>query len=182
MIRGFATNRLLYAVDGVRMNTAIFRSGNIQNVINLDPFATERVEILFGPGSVMYGSDAIGGVMSFQTLSPQFSLDDEPLISGSAVIRTSTANNELTGHFDIKAGWKKWAMVSSISSFHFDDLRMGTYGPDEYLRPFFVERIDSLDVVVTNPDQHIQVPSAYDQINFMQKVKYKASESLNLSF
>ena len=182
MIRGFATNRLLYAVDGVRMNTAIFRSGNIQNVINLDPFATERVEILFGPGSVMYGSDAIGGVMSFQTLSPQFSLDDEPLISGSAVIRTSTANNELTGHFDIKAGWKKWAMVSSISSFHFDDLRMGTYGPDEYLRPFFVERIDSLDVVVTNPDQHVQVPSAYDQINFMQKVKYKASESLDLEY
>ena len=39
MIRGFATNRLIYTVDGVRMNTAIFRSGNIQNVINLDPFA-----------------------------------------------------------------------------------------------------------------------------------------------
>jgi outer membrane receptor protein involved in Fe transport len=182
MIRGFATNRLLFAVDGVRMNTAIFRSGNIQNVINLDPFATERVEILFGPGSVMYGSDAIGGVMSFQTLTPQFSLNDEPLISGSAAIRTSTANNELSGHFDVKAGWKKWAMVSSISSFHFDDLRMGTYGPDEYLRPFFVERIDSLDVVVTNPDQHVQVPSGYDQINFMQKVRYKASETLDIEY
>ena len=37
MIRGFATNRLIYSVDGVRMNTAIFRAGNIQNVINLDP-------------------------------------------------------------------------------------------------------------------------------------------------
>jgi hemoglobin/transferrin/lactoferrin receptor protein len=38
MIRGFSTNRLIYAVDGVRMNTAIFRGGNIQNVISLDPF------------------------------------------------------------------------------------------------------------------------------------------------
>jgi hemoglobin/transferrin/lactoferrin receptor protein len=75
MIRGFATNRLLYSVDGVRMNTAIFRSGNIQNVISLDPFAAEHTEVLFGPGSVIYGSDAIGGVMSFQTLSPQFSPD-----------------------------------------------------------------------------------------------------------
>src|SRR5690606_22275722 len=71
MIRGFATNRLLYAVDGVRMNTAIFRAGNLQNVINLDPFATESVEVIFGPGSVMYGRDAIGGVMSFQTLMPR---------------------------------------------------------------------------------------------------------------
>ncbi|MCB0839500.1 MAG: TonB-dependent receptor plug domain-containing protein, partial [Bacteroidetes bacterium] len=66
MIRGFATNRLLYTVDGVRMNNAIFRGGNIQNVINLDPLAIENAEVLFGPGSVIYGSDAIGGVMSFQ--------------------------------------------------------------------------------------------------------------------
>jgi len=42
MIRGFATNRLLYTVDGVRMNTAIFRAGNLQNVISLDPFAIEK--------------------------------------------------------------------------------------------------------------------------------------------
>ncbi|MFH2096151.1 MAG: TonB-dependent receptor plug domain-containing protein, partial [Bacteroidota bacterium] len=49
MIRGFATNRLLYVVDGVRMNTAIFRSGNIQNVISIDPFATENTEVFFGP-------------------------------------------------------------------------------------------------------------------------------------
>ena len=66
MIRGFATNRLLYSVDGVRMNSAIFRSGNIQNVISLDPFAIASTEILFGPGAVSYGSDAIGGVMVFR--------------------------------------------------------------------------------------------------------------------
>ncbi|WP_084607817.1 TonB-dependent receptor plug domain-containing protein [Prevotella dentasini] len=73
MIRGFATNRLLYSVDGIRMNTAIFRSGNLQNVISLDPFAMERTEVLFGPGSVIYGSDAMGGVMSFTTKNPVFS-------------------------------------------------------------------------------------------------------------
>ncbi|MDZ7693921.1 MAG: TonB-dependent receptor plug domain-containing protein [Balneolaceae bacterium] len=64
MIRGFATNRVLLVVDGVRMNNAIFRSGNLQNVISLDPNAIENTEVVFGPGSVIYGSDAIGGVMS----------------------------------------------------------------------------------------------------------------------
>lgn len=59
MIRGFATNRLLYTVDGIRMNSAIFRAGNIQNVINLDPFTMERTEVLFGPSSVMYGLSLI---------------------------------------------------------------------------------------------------------------------------
>ncbi|MBV2196938.1 MAG: TonB-dependent receptor plug domain-containing protein, partial [Flavobacterium sp.] len=101
MIRGFATNRLLYAIDGVRMNTAIFRGGNIQNVISLDPFAIEKSEVLFGPSSVIYGSDAIGGVMSFQTLTPQFTLEEKPLVAGNAFTRYSSANNEKTGHFDV---------------------------------------------------------------------------------
>ena len=112
MIRGFATNRLLYAVDGVRMNTAIYRSGNIQNVISLDPFALEKTEILLGAGSVMYGSDAIGGVMNFQTLTPELSLSDEELVSGKAIFRTSSANKERTAHVDVNVGWKKWSIVT----------------------------------------------------------------------
>ncbi len=110
MFRGFATNRLLYSVDGVRMNNAIFRGGNIQQVISLDPFAIENTEIFFGPGSLVYGSDAIGGVMSFQTIVPKFSLTNEPLITGQAVARLSSANKEKTGHFDINVGWKKMGL------------------------------------------------------------------------
>ena len=45
LIRGFSTNRLLITVDGVRFNTAIFRGGNVQNVISIDPFAIERTEV-----------------------------------------------------------------------------------------------------------------------------------------
>lgn len=134
MIRGFSTNRLLYIVDGVRMNTAIFRSGNLQNVISLDPFATEKTEVFFGPGSVIYGSDAIGGVMSFLTLTPQLSLSDKSLIAGKAVARYSSANTERTAHLDINIGGKKWASVTSFSSSDFGDLRMGSNCPDEYLR------------------------------------------------
>ncbi|PKP04553.1 MAG: TonB-dependent receptor [Bacteroidetes bacterium HGW-Bacteroidetes-9] len=182
MIRGFSTNRLLYSVDGVRMNTAIFRSGNLQNVISLDPFATEKAEILFGPGSVIYGSDAIGGVMSFQTLTPQFSRNGEVFIAGNAATRYSSANNEKTAHFDVNIGWDKWASVTSISSNDFGDLRMGSHGPDEYLRPFYVQRIDSTDVVVTNSDPRVQRPSGYSQINMMEKLRYSPNEKWDIQF
>ncbi|MBK6930370.1 MAG: TonB-dependent receptor [Saprospirales bacterium] len=182
MIRGFATNRLIYTVDGVRMNTAIFRGGNLQNVISLDPFATEKTEVLFGPGSVIYGSDAIGGVMSFQTLTPQLSLSDEPLIDGKAIMRYASANQEKTGHFDIQAGWKKWALLTSISSNDFGDLRMGSQGPDEYLRPFYVQRQDGADVTVTNDDPQIQRPSGYSQINMMQKLRFTPSKSWDFQY
>ena len=161
MIRGFSTNRLLYTVDGVRMNTAIFRGGNLQNVISLDPFAMERTEVLFGPDAVIYGSDAIGGVMSFQTLVPEFSVNEKPYITGNAVTRYASANNEKTGHFDVNVGWKKWAFVSSISSNDYGDLKQGSTGPDEFLRPFYVKREDSMDVVVTNEDPKVQNPSGY---------------------
>lgn len=182
MIRGFATNRLLYAIDGVRMNTAIFRGGNIQNVISLDPFATEKAEVLFGPSSVIYGSDAIGGVMSFQTLTPKFSKDDKTFISGNAIARYSTANNEQTGHFDVNLGWKKWASVTSFSSNDFGDLRMGSHGPDEYLRPFYVIRQNGEDVIVANENPLVQKPTAYSQINLMQKIRFAPNEKWNFEY
>ncbi|PLW94485.1 MAG: TonB-dependent receptor [Marinilabiliales bacterium] len=182
MIRGFATNRLLYVVDGIRMNTAIFRSGNIQNVISLDPFAIEKTEVLFGPGSVVYGSDAIGGVMSFQTMNPQFSISDKPFVKGSAIMRYSTANNEKTYHFDVNAGWKKLALLTSFSSNNYGDLIMGSNGPDEYLRPFFVMRMDSTDVLVNNANPKVQNPSGYTQLNFMQKLRYSPSDKWDIQY
>ncbi|TPV32033.1 TonB-dependent receptor [Paucihalobacter ruber] len=182
MIRGFSTNRLLYTVDGVRMNNAIFRSGNLQNVISLDAFATESTEVLFGPSSVIYGSDAIGGVMSFQTLTPQFSLDEKTLVKGNAVYRYASANNESTGHFHANVGWKRWAFLTSVTSQNYDHLRQGRHGPDDYLKPFFVQRINSEDQVVGQDDKLLQKPSAFSQINVMHKVRFQPNEAWDFQY
>ena len=88
-IRGFAANSVLLVVDGVRMNNAIFRNGNLQNVINIDPNALESSEVIFGPGSVIYGSDALGGVMDFHTIEPDWATDEEMLISANGLARFS---------------------------------------------------------------------------------------------
>ncbi|ELR71530.1 hypothetical protein C900_02593 [Fulvivirga imtechensis AK7] len=182
MIRGFATNRLIYTVDGIRMNNAIFRGGNLQNVINLDPFAVENTEVMFGPGSVIYGSDAIGGVMSFQMLTPQMSLTDEPLVTGKALMRYSSANKEQTGHLDVNVGWKQWALVTSFSSWDFDHLRQGSNGPDDYLKTIYPQRQDSVDIVITQDDPLLQIPSAYSQINMMQKVRFQPNENWDFQY
>src|SRR5690606_22070447 len=121
MIRGFSTNRLLMTVDGVRMNTAIFRGGNIENILSIDPFVVENTEVIIGPGSVVYGSDAVGGVMNFYTLKPKFSFEEGMAFSGNAITRYSTANEEKTGHIDLNFGFKEWAFLSSISYSDFGD-------------------------------------------------------------
>ncbi len=182
MIRGFATNRLLIAVDGVRMNNAIFRSGNLQNVISLDPFAIEQTEVLFGPGSVLYGSDAIGGVMSFYTLSPKYSINGKTLVTGSSSLRYSTANAEKTGHIDVNLGWEKWASVTSFSYSNFGDLRMGSSGPDEYLRNEYVVREGSADVVTQNPNPRVQTPTGYAQANVLQKIAYSPNSNWTFEY
>ncbi len=182
MIRGFATNRLIYIIDGVRMNTAIFRGGNLQNVINLDPFAIEHTEVLFGPGSVIYGSDAIGGVMSFQTFEPKFSLTEKPSVTGKAIARYSSANKEHTAHFDVNIGWKKWAFVTSLSSWDFDHLKQGSHGPDDYIKNIYPQRQDSKDVVITQNDPLLQIPSAYSQFNQMHKVRFRPNEKWDFQY
>ncbi|MCB2206181.1 TonB-dependent receptor [bacterium] len=182
MLRGFATNRVLITVDGVRMNTAIFRSGNLQNVISLDPNAIERTEVLFGPGSVMYGSDAIGGVMSFTTREARYADNGSMLLAGHAMLRGSSANAEKTGHVDVNLGWHNLALLTSVSYADYGDLRMGSDGPDEYLRTRYVEQGPAGDMLVANDDPELQVPTGYGQLNFMQKVHIRPSTDWDLSY
>lgn len=173
MIRGFSSNRLLYSVDGIRMNTAIFRDGNVHNVISLDPFAIEESEIMLGPGSVLYGSDALGGVLRFETLKPKFKLDSGNSVSGNLSSRYSSANFEKTIHLDVNVGAKKWAFLSSYTATDFNHLKMGANGPEEFLQDTFAIRFQNEDALATPRNNKKQIKTAYHQQNFMQKVAYR---------
>ena len=182
MIRGFATNRVLLVVDGVRMNNAIFRSGNLQNVISLDPNAISDAEVIFGPGSVIYGSDAIGGVMDFHTLQPKFSEDETTRFGGQAMARYASANNERTGHIDFNIGLNRWAFRTSVSFSEFDHQVMGKNGPDDYLRPVYQDIRNGRDTLIENPNPREQVPSGYGQVNIMQKVRFAPNSNFDINY
>lgn len=187
MIRGFAANSVLIAVDGVRMNNAIFRSGNLQNVISIDPNALQNTEVLFGPGSIIYGSDALGGVMNFRTKTPALSYSgDTPSVTADALSRYSSANRERTVHAGASIGYEKWGSLTSVTYSHFDDLRSGDNFyedfPDFGKRKEYVVRRGGEDVVVDNDDVTRQRPSGYRQLNMMQKLRYKPNGSWDLSY
>jgi hemoglobin/transferrin/lactoferrin receptor protein len=187
MMRGFAANSVLLAVDGIRMNNAIFRSGNLQNVISIDPNAVENTEVLFGPGSIIYGSDALGGVMNFQTLSPKLSFDEnDTRIDINVMSRYSSANNEGTIHADASLGFAKWGTTTSFSYSSFDDLRSGGNFYDEFpefgKRKEYVIRRDGFDAVVSNEDVTLQRFSGYQQLNLMQKIRYKPTSDWDIEY
>jgi hemoglobin/transferrin/lactoferrin receptor protein len=187
MIRGFAANSVLIAVDGIRMNNAIFRSGNLQNVISVDPNALSGTEVIFGPGSIIYGSDALGGVMNFQTKDVSLALDEgETFVATNALARYGSANNERTLHADANLGYENWGFLSSVTYSNFDNLHSGGNFYDDYpdfgKRGEYVVRRNGTDTIVENDEVTEQIFSGYEQLNLMQKVRYKPSDDWGLNY
>ena len=181
MLRGFATNRVLINIDGVRLNNAIYREGNIQNIISLDPSVIESTEVIFGPGATMYGSDALGGVMDFHTRRALYSTGDSLYLKAEAMARYSSAASEQTYHVDINAGGRKIAFLSSVTLSDFGDLIMGTRTHPEYLRNEYQARFNNRDSIVMNDNPRKQVASGYSQINTMNKLRFKAGKNLDIN-
>lgn len=183
VMRGFEANKVLMVIDGVRMNNAIYRGGHLQNILRIDQNSLQKTELLFGPGSVMYGSDAMGGVIHFTTLQPQHSTTTQLLFKQHASYRYGSVNSEQSAHYDISIGSKKWASLTSLSFSAFGDIKqgknrssdMGTLG----LRDSVQARINGKDVAVANTDNSLQSPTSYKQLDVMQKIKYSPSTHIS---
>ncbi len=182
MIRGFSANSILIVVDGVRMNNAIFRSGNLQNVINIDPNVIESAEVIFGPGSIIYGSDALGGVMDFHTRKVNLSHNEESFIRTNAMFRYASASSEKTAHVDFNYGREKWGFHTSITMSDFGDLRMGDNYNPEFKRLHYQARIDGRDTMLVNNNPNIQKNTAYEQLSLMQKFRFRPSEDIDITY
>jgi len=187
MIRGFAANGVLIVVDGVRMNNAIFRGGNLQNIINIDPNIIGHAEVIFGPGSVTYGSDAMGGVMDFHTKKPEYAIDEKFNINAEWMGRVSTANEEQTYSLGLNLGWHKFASRTQISFSKYGDLQAGKkhFGnyPDFGKRTYVVAQdANGKDQMYQFPNTYIMSPSAYSALFINQKFSFKIGKRSNLSY
>ena len=187
MIRGFSANRILLSLDGSRLNNVIYRSGNIHNIISIDPNILAGVEVLFGPASVMYGSDAIGGAINFQVKDPTFSIN-KTKINGSQNVQYNSSSN--SKHYNINFGISKKniASLTSFSYSSFQNLRSGAKRNEKYpnfgLRDEYVIRdeINDRDEIVINENVNVQKFSGYSQINLINKINLKLNEQINVLY
>ncbi|MEZ5976552.1 MAG: TonB-dependent receptor, partial [Planctomycetota bacterium] len=69
-LRGHTGYQNLLLIDGIRLNNSVFRAGPNQYWNTVDPWSLDRLDVVFGPSSSLYGSDAIGGVVRAITRSP----------------------------------------------------------------------------------------------------------------
>jgi hemoglobin/transferrin/lactoferrin receptor protein len=178
ILRGFESSRVLLVIDGVRMNNLIYRAGHLQNVMTTDQSILERLEILQGPSSTVYGSDALGGVVHLYTKKPV--LDK---IGGNAYVRYGSANSEKTVHADFNIGLKNFGSLTSFTYSDYGDLEMGkkaqTLDTLWGLRKNYQQFIDGKDSLVKNDDPYVQKFSGYKQYDFLQKFLLKTSENVS---
>jgi len=182
VIRGFEASRVLLMVDGIRMNSAIFRAGHLQNIITVDNMILDRVEINYGPSSTMYGSDALGGVVNLFTKNPTLNTSTAWKTSGNAVLRYANGQNENRQHVEINIANNKFAYLTSFTNSSFGDLRQGNNRlaayPDFGKRLFYVTRANGVDVANDNSAQvNIQKTTGYTQTDLLQKVLYKPNDN-----
>ncbi len=182
MIRGFSANSILLVIDGVRMNNAIYRSGNVHNIISIDPNIVANTEVIFGPGSIIYGSDALGGVIDFHSKAVQLTPMNDKKIDINFFNRFSTANSEKTSHIDLNYAGGDWGFVTSFSFSDFDDLRMGSSKTKEFDRTYYTEGINESDAMLFNPNPNLQVQSGYSQLNLMQKFRYRPNDKMDINY
>ncbi len=183
VLRGFEANKILLVVDGVRLNNAIYRSGHLQNAITIDPAVLSRAELIFGPGSLLYGSDALGGVIHFRTKNPI--IDSEPF-NGNAYVRYGSANQEKTAHVDfLLSNQSNFASLTSVSLSDFGDLLTGTRRNDRYpdwgKRFEYVSRENNNDEIIVNDNVNRQIGTGYTQFDVLQKFAYSPVDDVELN-
>jgi hemoglobin/transferrin/lactoferrin receptor protein len=190
VLRGFEANRVLLVVDGVRLNNAIYRSGHLQNAITVDQNMLERVEVVQGAASTIYGGDALGGVIHFITKGVQLSGNKKTIVTGSAFTRYGTVNGESTNHLALNIANNKWGWYQSYNFSKFGNLRMGHEDKEGLAgfgtRPYYISQVNGQDVITANKDVRLQKFTDYKQWDITQKFLFaptaNTTHSLNLQF
>lgn len=124
-LRGFTGFRTLFLIDGIRLNNSVFRDGPNQYWTTVDPLGLERLEVVQGPASVLYGSDAVGGTVQGLTFDPARPAAAGP-VAGDLFYRYASAERAQGGHLALRSRiGDRWSLALRGAVKDFGDVRAG---------------------------------------------------------
>jgi hemoglobin/transferrin/lactoferrin receptor protein len=172
-IRGLMGNRILVMLDGVRFNQSTFRLGPIQYMATIDPASVERVEIVRGPGSVLYGSDAMGGVINIIRKDRYFT--PEVQNHGRFLTQFGSADLSSSVHGETVLTGPRFVISASGSFQKFNNLRAGGGRYSHAAEARFV---------TNNPEgsRGRQAPTGFEQYGADASLRLKISSDQEVSF
>lgn len=121
-IRGLVGPHVLTLVDGMRLN--VLRSyGNHAPLVDVGQI--ERVEIIRGPSSILYGSEAVAGVVNYITKKPS-NLGHKFYLFGNFNLQYSSVNQQQSEQFTLKSGLDKWSLLLGLNNRKADEINTPT--------------------------------------------------------
>ncbi len=128
-VRGLTGQQVLLLIDGIRLNNTTTRTGPNGMLNLIDPYTVDSIEVVRGPGSVLYGSDAVGGVVQVRTRRPSPIAGSD--IDLNAGLRGSFTSYDQSGQGSLSAGgrWGRYALDTAFSLRRFGDLTGGSLAP-----------------------------------------------------
>ncbi|MBI1923571.1 TonB-dependent receptor [Candidatus Poribacteria bacterium] len=124
-LRGLTGYQTYMQVDGVRLNNSTFRSGPNQYFATIAPDSINRIEVLRGPGSVLYGTGAMGGVISVFTKEPAFGTSQKWEFHPRLFGRYASATTERMGRLEVSGSHERLGFLLGASARGFGDLNPG---------------------------------------------------------
>lgn len=125
VIRGLTGNKVNVFVDGVRYSTSAQRGGVNTFLDLIEPTSLEGIEVLRGPNSAQYGSDALGGSVQFLSKMPEFASGAGGRLKGLVSARTGTASENAGGSVSVGYSGGRVAAYANLSGRRVNELRPG---------------------------------------------------------
>ena len=127
LLRGLTGYQVFLSIDGIRLNNSTFRSGPNQYLASVSPDSLDRIEVLRGSGSMLYGSGAMGGVISMFTkdLTP-VNATEKWDIQSRAFGRFASGTSERLGRLEVMGSQNRLGFLVGASARQFGDINPGS--------------------------------------------------------
>lgn len=189
IFQGLQSQKVLLAIDGIRLNDEIHKNGKIEGLLNFDNTMTQSIRQIHGPGFTIYSTDATGGVINYFTQNPPTSPDLTLNSKLQLNAKYETATNSFINNIKTTITTAKFTSYTSINIGNFGEIKMGKnrkkipqidkknkYG----LHTHLVTQKNNKDTIIENNNPYKQKKTNYQQIYILQKFRYKISDNWNI--
>lgn len=188
VLRGFEANKIVLSINGIKLNNAIYRGGHLQNALSVGNNLIRNIEIVTGPGSIIYGSDALGGVINFNT-EDEIGIEERKLnltFTGAGPTGAVGMGIWIIEKHTIGKRKLTQQITGGFQNSYYGKYRMGKWRPGNKelwgALPFTVKKYDSFDLL-SNNKVATNLPraySGYEQQDFL--LEYALTDQKNRKY
>ncbi len=187
IFRSLEPNKILLALDGMRLNNELYKNGKIENAFNFEGSITQNIQQIYDPTYLIYSPDGLGGVIHYFSKIPMLSDSYNTLIHGSTTHRFESSSKSWVSNYQISFANNRFSSFTSLTYSDYGDVVAGhnriNVPPEDSLyglHPYIVERIGDHDTMIPNPDPYRQIGTGYKQFFILQKFRYKIKSRIFL--